>query len=66
MARIVVDSSNLTQTLLLYPGLGPAKLEQYRRSYTRVVRLIKNKKDQRHDLGLSSIFVLVICNKFLV
>jgi hypothetical protein len=32
MARIVVGSSNLTQPLLLYPGLGPAMLEQYRRS----------------------------------
>jgi hypothetical protein len=32
MARIVVSSSNLTQPLLLYPGLGPAMLEQHRRS----------------------------------
>jgi hypothetical protein len=33
MARIVVGSPNLTQ-LLLYPGLGPAMLEQHRRSLT--------------------------------
>jgi hypothetical protein len=33
MARIVVGSPNLTQPLLLYPGLGPAMLEQHRRSY---------------------------------
>jgi hypothetical protein len=33
MARIVVGSPNLTQ-LLLYPGLGPAMLEQHRRSYS--------------------------------
>jgi hypothetical protein len=32
MARIVVGSPNLTQPLLLYPGLGPAMLEQHRRS----------------------------------
>jgi hypothetical protein len=32
MARIVVGSPNLTQLLLLYPGLGPTMLEQYRRS----------------------------------
>jgi hypothetical protein len=32
MARIVVGSSNLTQPLLLYPGLGLAMLEQHRRS----------------------------------
>jgi hypothetical protein len=32
MARIVVGSSNLTQPLLLYSGLGPAMLEQHRRS----------------------------------
>jgi hypothetical protein len=30
MARIVVGSPNLTQPLLLYPGLGPAMLEQHR------------------------------------
>jgi hypothetical protein len=34
MTRIVVGSSNLTQPLLLYPGLGPAMLEQHRRSYS--------------------------------
>jgi hypothetical protein len=33
MAKIVVGSSSLTQPLLLYPGLGPAMLEQHRRSY---------------------------------
>jgi hypothetical protein len=33
MARIVVGSSNLTQLLLLYLGLGSAMLEQHRRSY---------------------------------
>jgi hypothetical protein len=33
MARIVVGSPNLTQSLLLYPGLGPVMLEQHRRSY---------------------------------
>jgi hypothetical protein len=27
MAKIVVDSSSLTQPLLLYPGLGPAMLD---------------------------------------
>jgi hypothetical protein len=32
MARIVVGSPNLTQPLLLYPGLGPTMLEQHRRS----------------------------------
>jgi hypothetical protein len=32
MARIVVDSPNLTQPLLLYPGLRPAMLKQHRRS----------------------------------
>jgi hypothetical protein len=32
MDRIVVGSPNLTQPLLLYPGLGPAMLEQHRRS----------------------------------
>jgi hypothetical protein len=32
MARIVVGSPNLTQPLLLYPGLRPAMLEQHRRS----------------------------------
>jgi hypothetical protein len=32
MAKIVVGSPNLTQPLLLYPGLGPAMLEQHRRS----------------------------------
>jgi hypothetical protein len=32
MARIVVGSPHLTQPLLLYPGLGPAMLEQHRRS----------------------------------
>jgi hypothetical protein len=32
MARIVVGSSNLTQLLLLYPGLRPAMLEQHSRS----------------------------------
>jgi hypothetical protein len=36
MARIVVGSSNLTQPFLLYPGLGPAMLEQYRRSWRLV------------------------------
>jgi hypothetical protein len=33
MARIVVGSSNLTQPLLLYPGLGPAMLEQHSQSF---------------------------------
>jgi hypothetical protein len=33
MARIVVGSPNLTQPLLLYPGLGPAMLEQHRWSF---------------------------------
>jgi hypothetical protein len=32
MAKIVVGSSSITQPLLLYPGLGPAMLEQHRRS----------------------------------
>jgi hypothetical protein len=32
MGRIVVGLSNLTQPLLLYPGLGPAMLEQHRQS----------------------------------
>jgi hypothetical protein len=32
MAKIVVGSPSLTQPLLLYPGLGPAILEQHRRS----------------------------------
>jgi hypothetical protein len=32
MARIVLVSPNLTQPLLLYPGLGPAMLEQHRQS----------------------------------
>jgi hypothetical protein len=33
MTRIVVGSPNLTQPLLIYLGLGPAMLEQHRRSY---------------------------------
>jgi hypothetical protein len=33
MAKIVVDSSSLTQPLLLYLGLGSAMLEQHRRSF---------------------------------
>jgi hypothetical protein len=32
MARIIVGLPNLTQLLLLYPDLGPAMLEQHRRS----------------------------------
>jgi hypothetical protein len=35
MTRIVVGSPNLTQPLLLYPDLGPAMLEQHRRSYVK-------------------------------
>jgi hypothetical protein len=41
MARIVVGSSNLTQPLLLYPGLRPAMLEQHRRSYFNNIYLFK-------------------------
>jgi hypothetical protein len=37
MSRIVVGSLNLTQPLLLYPGLGPAMLEQHRRSYQTIL-----------------------------
>jgi hypothetical protein len=44
MARIVVGSPNLTQPLLLYPGLGPAMLEQHRRSFD--VPFTKNSKWQ--------------------
>jgi hypothetical protein len=33
MAKIVVGLPILTQPLLLYPGLGPAMLEQHRWSY---------------------------------
>jgi hypothetical protein len=40
MARIVVGSPNLTQLLLLYPGLGPAMLKQHRRSYYLVDSLL--------------------------
>jgi hypothetical protein len=36
MTRIVVGSLNLTQPLLLYPGLGPTMLEQHRRSYNKI------------------------------
>jgi hypothetical protein len=36
MAKIVVGSPSLTQPLLLYLGLGPAMLEQHRRSYIYV------------------------------
>jgi hypothetical protein len=36
MTRIVVGSPNLTQSLLLYPGLGPAMLEQHRRSFLKL------------------------------
>jgi hypothetical protein len=32
MTRIVVGSPNLTQPLLLYPGLGSGMLEQHRQS----------------------------------
>jgi hypothetical protein len=42
MARIVVGSPNLTQPLLLYPGLGPAMLDQYRWSYSILYKLFKN------------------------
>jgi hypothetical protein len=38
MARIVVGLPNLTQPLLLYPGLGPAMLEQHRRNTVREMR----------------------------
>jgi hypothetical protein len=44
MARIVVSSLNLTQPLLLYPGLGPAMLEQHRRSYKSSVVKLQNTK----------------------
>jgi hypothetical protein len=33
MSRIVIGSPNLTQPLLLHPGLRPAMLEQHRQSY---------------------------------
>jgi hypothetical protein len=42
MARIVVGSPNLTQPLLLYPGLGPAMLEQHRQSSTLKLNLSEN------------------------
>jgi hypothetical protein len=41
MARIVVGSPNQTQPLLLYSGLGPAMLEQHRRS-SNIKRSMKN------------------------
>jgi hypothetical protein len=45
MARIVVGSPNLTQPLLLYPGLGPAMLEQHRRSFNSTWQCFKKFAD---------------------
>jgi hypothetical protein len=41
MARIVVGSPNLTQPLLLYPGLEPVMLEQHRRSFLYAIAKCK-------------------------
>jgi hypothetical protein len=41
MARIVVGSPNLTQPLLLYPGLEPAMLEQHWWSYNKKLHTYK-------------------------
>jgi hypothetical protein len=41
MARIVVGSPNLTQPLLLYPGLGPAMLKQNRRSFLQLITWLR-------------------------
>jgi hypothetical protein len=40
MAKIVVGSPSLTQPLLLYPGLGPAMLEQHRWSYISLLFIL--------------------------
>jgi hypothetical protein len=51
MAKIVVGSPNLTQPLLLYPGLGPAMLEQHRPAeapvHSGVIRRSGNEKKGR-------------------
>jgi hypothetical protein len=52
MARIVVGSPNLTQPLLLYPGLGPAMLEQHRRSWD--IYFSKKKNIVSHACGYTS------------
>jgi hypothetical protein len=55
MVRIVVGSPNLTQPLLLYPGLGPAMLEQHRRSSsnTYLFKLNSNQSDQIEQQTIS-------------
>jgi hypothetical protein len=53
MARIVVGSPNLTQPLLLYPGLGPAMLEQHRRSYN-----LESVKEQKLFVFLTKLSIL--------
>jgi hypothetical protein len=74
MARIVVGSSNLTQPLL-YPGLGPAMLEQHRRSCDLDYYLhfsVKKQNEKRINLVMFIIskqchmyfFILGIIDKF--
>jgi hypothetical protein len=50
MTRIVVASPNLTQSLLLYPGLRPAMLEQHRQSYSNNIGTNNKYKQPRYKL----------------
>jgi hypothetical protein len=62
MARIVVGSPNLTQPLLLYPGLGPPILEQHRRSSTKDAL---SKKIYEHMMNLKSALHTSLTRKYL-
>jgi hypothetical protein len=58
MARIVVGSPNLTQPLLLYPGLEPAMLEQHRQSF-----ICKWYKDGNKSWYKNTVFILTETSK---
>jgi hypothetical protein len=66
MARIVVGLPNLTQPLLLYPGLGPAMLEQHRRSYVYLFTHSQNSLPSEPSVYVSTCNVLDVITCIIV